>query len=54
MGGGLVFQTDNNLVGWGGSFEEEPCPIGSYVWCIYYKGKNTLQKVERGVVVLVR
>ncbi len=54
MIGGLVFQTDNNLIGWDGSFKEEPHPIGSYTWCIYYKGKNTVQRVEGGVVVLVR
>jgi gliding motility-associated-like protein len=54
--GDLIFESNSIADGWDGTFNGQPCPIGSYVWKMVYRNithKSTL-KSRTGTVMLVR
>lgn len=55
--GQMLFETSNPFQGWDGTFRNELCPPGVYVWVVNYnKIKNEQQEraTKRGVVTLLR
>jgi gliding motility-associated-like protein len=51
--GQLVFETADFEKGWDGTFNDQPCSAGDYVWTIYYKGEEE-SSTSKGVVTLVK
>jgi gliding motility-associated-like protein len=52
--GQLVFQTNNTLNAWDGTFENKPCEAGLYLFTILYKGLDGKEKAEKSSVMLIR
>lgn len=52
--GQLVFQTNNTLNAWDGTFENKPCEAGLYLFTILYKGPDGKEKTEKSSVMLIR
>lgn len=51
--GNLIFESNNNELGWDGCSKKELCPSGVYFWSASYTENNT--KVDKnGVVTLIR
>lgn len=51
--GNLIFESNNNELGWDGCSKKELCPSGVYFWSVSYTENNT--KVDKnGVVTLIR
>ncbi|HYG15499.1 MAG TPA: gliding motility-associated C-terminal domain-containing protein, partial [Bacteroidia bacterium] len=55
--GEKLFESTNPVIGWDGTFKNNPCPTGAYIWKVSYKGHhNKLFKnfTNKGVVNLIR
>ncbi len=56
--GKQIFESVSSSIGWDGSLNGSPCPMGTYVWVIQYQEQTSVpnQKTEtiRGVVTLIR
>ncbi|MDD2982321.1 MAG: PKD domain-containing protein [Crocinitomicaceae bacterium] len=53
--GELIFETDNYLTGWDGSYLDKPVQDGTYVWKIYLKESSSGKKrVFHGHVSLIK
>jgi gliding motility-associated-like protein len=53
--GEKVFETDDSLFGWNGTYKNEPQPMGTFVWtCSYYDTFEKRQKDRVGNVTLIR
>ena len=54
--GELLFETNDQTRGWDGTYKNEPCQIGEYVYELFYESCNVLdgRKVLRGTVNLIR
>lgn len=52
--GQLIFSTNDILEGWDGRFKGELCPVGVYVWVIYYEDNKKIKTTNKGTVTLVR
>jgi len=50
----MVFQTNNKNEGWDGSYQNNPAPIGAYVYTIQYKNKQGEIIEKNGTVTLIR
>jgi len=52
--GQRVFNSNNYNVGWDGTFENQPCPPGVYVYRIQFKSSKGDIFVKHGTVTLIR
>ena len=52
--GQLIFNTQDRLDGWDGTFKGEASPIGVYIWQITANTVDGIEAVENGTVSLVR
>ena len=52
--GEKVFSTDNINVGWDGTRNGAPSPLGVYAWMVVAQTKDGQQVVKRGNVTLIR
>jgi gliding motility-associated-like protein len=52
--GGKVFETRNPLEGWNGKINAGLAEKGTYVWYCRYTPEGLPQKVEKGIVELIR
>jgi len=56
--GEVIFESKDIFKGWDGNFQGSPCPMGTYVYLIRYKGQaNDAENLEgelKGVVNLIR
>ena len=52
--GEKVFSTDNINVGWDGTRNGQPSPLGVYVWVVYAVSKDGQDITQRGNVTLIR
>lgn len=56
--GQMIFETNDIHLGWDGTIEGEPCPVGNYVWRIDYQGQGSESPGKKGsnvgTVMLVR
>ena len=49
-----VYQSNNILSGWNGTYEDGPEPVGSYLWVINYQAEGTKMVQISGSVELIR
>lgn len=52
--GEKVFDSKNYKDGWDGTFKEEPCPEGIYIYYFTFKAKKTANKMIKGTLFLKR
>lgn len=52
--GQVMFETNQYLKGWDGTYKGVPQPVGNYVWVVKGKGRNGKVIEMKGNVVLVR
>ncbi len=52
--GEKVFDSRDYKEGWDGTFKNEPCPTGVYIYYFTYKGKKTANKIIKGTLFLKR
>jgi gliding motility-associated-like protein len=52
--GGVVYRTNNAAAGWNGNVNGYLQNTGAYMWVCRYRFSNEVERVEKGVVVLVR
>jgi gliding motility-associated-like protein len=49
--GEMVFQTENYLDAWDGTYKGQPAPVDTYIWTV---NSNNVQKAYKGDVTLIR
>jgi len=49
-----LFSSNQQEMGWDGSFEKEDCQNDLYVWLLKYRGPDLKKRTERGIVHLYR
>jgi len=49
--GEMVFQTENYLDAWDGTYKGNPAPMDTYIWTV---NSNNVQKAYKGDVTLIR
>jgi gliding motility-associated-like protein len=52
--GQVVFSSKDILEGWDGKMKGEVCPVGDYVWVIFYEDNNKNRTGNKGIVTLLR
>ena len=52
--GGVIYRTNNAALGWNGNVNGYIQSTGTYIWVCRYKFRNDTEKVEKGVVLLVK
>jgi len=56
--GELIFSSENIDIGWDGTFEGTMCPVGVYVYVVYFEGLGNViveeENTKRGHVLLLR
>lgn len=56
--GECVFSTNDEELGWNGTYNGTPCNVGTYVWQISYKVQDEMKEwrdvVDKGVFTLIR
>jgi len=52
--GQMVFETTNPDEAWDGSYKNEPCPPGTYIWMVEYLDFNGKPENRKGAVTLLR
>jgi gliding motility-associated-like protein len=52
--GAVVYRTNNAALGWNGIVNGYTQNTGTYLWVCRYKFRNDTEKVEKGVLLLVK
>ncbi len=52
--GEKMFDSENYKEGWDGTYKEEVCPEGIYIYYFTYKGKKTSNRIIKGTLFLKR
>ena len=52
--GNLVFETDNMMRGWDGSYKGQLLPSGNYVWNVFTEDLSGKAETSNGSVILIR
>lgn len=52
--GEVIFTTNDIEIGWDGTLNDQECPVGVYIWAVYYKDNGKHQVTNKGTLMLVR